>query len=171
LVLAESLIPGFGLEKLMNPATGGYWHVGFHRQVDVTTMLTTGKEAAYLLPTMTMMSLSSDAADAAETLYLPHYVAPGGMRAGFQHYGALLEDGWENRAAVRSKLTMPVLALNGDKGIPQAQTLGCVRQVATHIEADLIPASGHAFADDNPAWVAERLTGFFGSDGEDKISF
>lgn len=26
LVLSESLTPGFGLEELMNPATGGFWH-------------------------------------------------------------------------------------------------------------------------------------------------
>lgn len=167
LVLTESLIPGFGLEELMNPATGGYWHFGFHMHVDVAEMLTAGKEAAYLLPTMKMMSISKDAAEVAETLYLPHYIKPGGMRAGFQHYGTLLEDGKENRAVFRSKLTMPVLVLNGDKGIPQDQTLGCVRQVAANIEADLIPDSGHVFADDNPSWVAERLTRFFASDGED----
>lgn len=87
---------------------------------------------------------------------------------GFQHYGTLLEDGKENRAAFKSKLTMPVLVLNGDKGIPQAQTLGCVRQVAANIEAELVPNSGHLFAEDNPSWVAERLTRFFGPDREDK---
>ena len=109
LVLAESLIPGFGLEELMNPATGGYWHFGFHMQVDLATMLTEGREEAYLLPFMTMMSASSDAADMAKTLFLPHYTAPGGMRAGFQHYATLLADGAQNRAAFRSRLLMPVL--------------------------------------------------------------
>ena len=68
LVLAESLIPGFGLEDLMNPATGGYWHFGFHMQVDLATMLTEGRNEAYLLPFMTMMSASPDAADMAKTL-------------------------------------------------------------------------------------------------------
>ncbi len=168
LILAESLIPGFGLEELMNPATGGYWHFGFHMHVDVAEMLTARKEVAYLLPTMKMMSISEDAAEVAESIYLPHYIEPGGMRAGFQHYGTLLEDGKENRAAFKSKLTMPVLVLNGDKGIPQAQTLGCVRQVAANIEAELVPNSGHLFAEDNPSWVAERLTRFFGPDREDK---
>ena len=161
LVLAESLIPGFGLEELMNPATGGYWHFGFHMQVDLATMLTTGREAAYLLPTMTMMSASADAADVAKALYLPHYIAPGGMHAGFRHYETLLEDGKENQAASRSKLPMPVLVLNGEHGIPQSQTLGCVRQVAEVIETTLVPGSGHAFAEDNPAWVANRLIRFF----------
>lgn len=161
LVLAESLIPGFGLEELMNPATGGYWHFGFHMQVDVAEMLTTGKEAAYLLPTMKMMSQSEDAAEVAETIFLPHYIAPGGMRAGFQHYSTLLEDGKENRAAFKSKLMMPVLVLNGDRGIPQSQTLRCVRQVAENVEAELVPESGHTFAYDNPNWVADRLIRFF----------
>ncbi len=161
LVLAESVIPGFGLEELMNPATGGYWHFGFHMQVDTAEMLTAGKESDYLMIYWKTMSGSKDAAEVAKTFYLPHYAAPGGMRGGFQHYETLLEDGKENRTAFRSKLTMPVLVLNGEKGIPQAQTLGCVRQVAENIEAELIPNSAHTFADDNPAWVAERLIRFF----------
>ena len=33
LVLSESVLPGFGLEELMNPVTGGYWHFSFHMQV------------------------------------------------------------------------------------------------------------------------------------------
>ncbi len=160
-VLAESLIPGFGLEERMNPATGGYWHFGFHMQVDVAEMLTAGKEEAYLLPTMSMMSTSVDSLEVARTLYLPYYLQPGGMRAGFQHYGTLLDDGRENRAAFQNKMTMPVLVLNGERGIPQDQTLGCVQQVAEYIQADLIPDSGHTFADDNPTWVAGRLIRFF----------
>ena len=161
LVLAESVLPGFGLEEWMNPAKGGYWHFGFHMQVDLAEMLTAGREAAYLLPTMRMMSISPDAARVAETWYLPSYVAAGGMRAGFQHYGTLLADGKENQASFRSKLTMPVLVLNGEHGIPQGQTLESVRQVAENVTAALIPESGHAFAQDNPTWVAERLTRFF----------
>jgi pimeloyl-ACP methyl ester carboxylesterase len=87
LVFAESLIPGFGLEELMNPATGGYWHLGFHMQVEVATMLTAGKEDAYLLPSMGMMSTSPDATEVAKASFLPYYVRPGRMKAGFQHYG------------------------------------------------------------------------------------
>ena len=161
LVLAESVLPGFGLEELMNPANGGYWHFGFHMQVELAEMLTAGKEAAYLLPTLEMMSVSPDAAQVAETWYLPSYVAPGGMRAGFQHYATLLEDGRANRASFRSKLKMPVLVLSGQRGIPQGQTLESVKQVAENVTAELIPDSGHAFAEDNPSWVAERLTRFF----------
>ena len=161
LVLAESVLPGFGLEELMNPATGGYWHFGFHMQVEVATMLTAGKEAAYLLPSLSMMSTSPDAAAVAQQYFLPYYAAPGGMRAGFQHYATLLEDGRENRARFTAKLPMPVLVLNGERGVPQAPLLAGVEQVAADITTDTVPNSGHVFAEDNPAWVAERLTRFF----------
>lgn len=161
LVFTESLIPGFGLEERMNPATGGYWHFGFHMQVEVATMLTAGKEAAYLLPTMSMMSTLPAAAEIALATFLPKYVAPGRMKAGFQHYGTLLQDVRDNRNAFKSKLQMPVLVLNGERGIPQNQTLESVRQIAENIQAELVPESGHLFGYDNPAWVAERLIRFF----------
>ena len=56
---------------------------------------------------------------------------------------------------------MPVLVLNGEKGIPQAQTLESVRQVAANVQAEIVPDSGHLFGYDNPTWVAERLIRFF----------
>lgn len=124
-------------------------------------MLTTGKEEAYLLPTMGMMSLSPDALEMARAVYLPSYERPGRMRAGFEHYGTLLEDGKENRERLKQKLVMPVLVLSGERGIPQNQTLDCVRRVATEIETDLVPDAGHLYAQDNPEWVANRLHGFF----------
>ena len=70
LALCESLIPGFGLEELMNPATGGYWHFGFHMQVDIAEMLTKGKEADYLNPMWQMMSPVQGAEKAAVAEYL-----------------------------------------------------------------------------------------------------
>ena len=164
LALCESLIPGFGLEELMNPATGGYWHFGFHMQTDIAAMLTRDKEAEYLNPMWQMMSPVKGADQDAVAEYLRCYAAPGGMRGGFQHYKTLLEDGKTNRANFQSKLRMPVLSLNGDKGIPQEQTLHGVRQVAENVTAELIPNSGHAFAEENPDWVADRLIRFFDSE-------
>ena len=164
LALCESLIPGFGLEELMNPATGGYWHFGFHMQVDIAEMLTKGKEADYLNPMWQMMSPVQGAEKAAVAEYLRCYSASGGMRGGFQHYKTLLEDGKTNRADFHGKLKMPVLSLNGEKGIPQEQTLHGVRQVAENVTAELIPNAGHTFAEENPDWVSDRLIRFFDSE-------
>ena len=55
---------------------------------------------------------------------------------------------------------MQVLVLNGEKGIPQGQTLEPVRQVAANVQARVVPDSGHLFGYDNPTWVTERLIRF-----------
>jgi pimeloyl-ACP methyl ester carboxylesterase len=161
LVLAESLIPGFGLEELMNPATGGYWHFGFHAQVDLATMLTEGKEAEYLGNNWKMFSplkgITAD--DRAE--FLRTYGNPEGMRAGFRYYAALLDDGKANRSAFKQKLMMPVLVLNAGLGIPQGQTLSGVEQAFANVEHDQVLLAGHAFAADRPDWTANRLISFF----------
>jgi pimeloyl-ACP methyl ester carboxylesterase len=161
LVLAESLLPGFGLEERMNPATGGYWHFGFHMQVDLAAMLTAGKEAAYLDPNWQMFTPVHGLDAEQRERYLQAYTAPGAMRSGFQHYGTLLADGKDNRRRFSGKLAMPVLVLNGEQGIPQDQTLACVTQVAEDVTAELVPASGHAIGEENPEWVADRLARFF----------
>ena len=162
LMLGESLIPGFGLAELMNPATGGYWHFGFHMQLDVASMLANGNEEAYLTPMWSMMSTTGGGDDDPREEFLRYYRSPGGMRGGFHHYATLLDDGRENRARPTSTLAMPVLALNGKFGIPQHQTVDGVRRVATEPEVDLVPGAGHALAEDNPAWLAQRLRELFG---------
>lgn len=162
LVLAESLIPGFGLEELMNPATGGYWHFGFHAQVELATMLTEGKEAEYLGINWTMFSPLKGITPDDRAEFLRTYGNPDGMRAGFRHYAAMLDDGKANRAAFDEKLTMPVLVLNAGLGIPQEQTLGGVEQVFAQVEHDKVLLAGHAFAADRPDWTADRIIRFVG---------
>lgn len=161
LVLGESLIPGFGLEELMNPATGGYWHFGFHAQAGLAAMLTAGKEAAYLTPMYKLMSPGGHIDSATQAEYIRQYSKPGAMKGGFQHYAAILQDGKDNRANFKGKLTIPVLVLNGDKGIPAKQTFDGVKQVASNIEFDIVPDSGHALGEDNPVWYTNRLVQFF----------
>lgn len=169
LVLAESLIPGFGLEELMNPATGGYWHFGFHAQVDLATMLTEGHEAEYLGKNWKMFSPLKGITHEDREAFLRSYGSPDGMRAGFRHYAAMLDDGMANRAAFEHKLTMPVLVLNAGLGIPQEQTLGGVEQVFAHVEHDKVLLAGHAFAADRPDWTAERIIRFLEpAGGKDK---
>ncbi len=162
LVLSESLLPGFGLEELMNPATGGYWHFGFHMQVELAEMLTSGKEAAYLGGMWKLMCPPPHPlSEEDRTEYLRTYAAPGGMRAGFRHYASLLEDGRANRAAAKRPLPMPVLVLCGDRGLPQAPLLDGVQRIARDVSADIVPDSGHVLGSDNPTWLAERLPRFF----------
>lgn len=161
LVLGESLLPGFGLEELMNPATGGYWHFGFHAQAGLAAMLTAGKEAAYLNPMYNLMSPDGHITPAVRAEYIRQYSKPGAMKGGFEHYAAILQDGKDNRTNFKGKLKLPVLVLNGEKGIPAKQTFDCVKKVASNVEYGIVPDSGHALGEDNPVWYTNRLLQFF----------
>ena len=160
LVIAETLLPGFGLEELMNPATGGYWHFGFHAQVELATMLTEGKEEAYLGKNWSMFSPLHGITSEDRAEFLRTYGNPEGMRAGFKHYESLIEDGKANQSVFTGRLTTPVLVLNAGLGIPQDQTLGCVERAFAHVEHDKVLLAGHAFAADRPDWTAERIVSF-----------
>jgi pimeloyl-ACP methyl ester carboxylesterase len=144
----------------MNPATGGYWHFGFHAQVDTATMLTEGHEAEYLGENWKMFSPLKGITEKDRTEFLRTYGNPDGMRAGFEHYAAMLDDGKANRAAFDQKLTVPVLVLNAGLGIPQEQTLGGVSQVFANVEHDKVLLAGHAFAADRPDWSVARIISF-----------
>lgn len=161
LVLGESLVPGFGLEELMNPATGGYWHFGFHAQAGLASMLIAGKEAAYLRPMYKLMSPGGHIDEATQTEYIRQYSKPGAMKAGFQYYATMIADGKANRANFKGKLTIPVMAINGDRGIPFKQTLDCINLIADHVTPVLLANSGHALGEDNPELFVKTLLDFF----------
>lgn len=142
----------------MNPATGGSWHFGFHAQTDLAAMLTAGKEEQYLSAFWSMMTAggitTSDRAD-----LLRAYTRPDAMRGGFEHYATLVEDG--RAASAGDRLTMPVLVLNGEHGLPQDVLLTGTRKAATDVHHDTVPDAAHTFAADNPTWTADRLARFF----------
>lgn len=160
LVLAESALPGFGLEALMDPAKGGSFHFGFHAQVDLATFLTAGRERTYLTRFLTLMA-PNGLEDIEE--FLLAYQAPEAMRGGFEHYATMVEDGKANRkaAAERPGLPMPVLVLNGQHGLPQAVLLDGVLQLAVDVQHDVVPDSAHVIGADNPIWLSDRLNRFF----------
>ncbi|MFJ2213397.1 alpha/beta fold hydrolase [Streptomyces sp. NPDC101062] len=158
LVLSEAFLPGYGLEEHMNPATGGSWHFGFHAQSGLAALLTAGKEEQYLSGFWSMMTGGGiTAADRADLLRV--HTRPDAMRGGFEHYTTLVQDGRVARAGGR--LTMPVLVLNGEYGLPQSVLLEGARAAAADVRRDTVPGAAHTFAADNPAWTADRLARFF----------
>ena len=158
LVLSEAFLPGYGLEEHMNPATGGSWHFGFHAQTDLAALLTAGKEEQYLSGFWSLMTGGGiTAADRADLLRT--YTRPDAMRGGFEHYATLVEDG--RAARTGDRLTMPVLVLNGEHGLPQDVLLTGAREAATDVSHDTVPGAAHTFAADNPTWTADRLARFF----------
>lgn len=167
LVIAEVLLPGFGLEEKMNPAAGGYWHFGFHMTKDVPEMLTEGKERKYL----SMMAFRGPFGTKAVTEadideYARCYASPGGMKAGFDHYRTLLDDGKQNRAWVKAngKLKTPTLVLTGERGIPHALLLDGVKLAAEDVRGVVVKDSGHWLAEEQPKALTAELLKFLSPD-------
>jgi pimeloyl-ACP methyl ester carboxylesterase len=58
------------------------------------------------------------------------------------------------------RLRVPTLHLNGEsdplaRGVPDSY-----KQFADDMRLEVVPDSGHFIADDNPAWLADRLLRF-----------
>jgi pimeloyl-ACP methyl ester carboxylesterase len=166
LVLAESLLPGFGLEERMDVSRNGYWHFGFHMAEGIPEMLTAGREHEYLSSMAYRAKPRPSAmtdADIAE--YVRCYAAPGGMRAAFGHYRAALDDGKHNKelAARIAPLPMPVLVLGGQhSAIPRDELVKGIRKTASDVrDGGAIQDSGHFLSEDNPAELSRRLLTFF----------
>jgi pimeloyl-ACP methyl ester carboxylesterase len=167
LVLSESLIPGFGLERSMDPDVAGFWHFGFHRQAETASALIKGREY-YYLNTIAWTYGSGNAGVTAEDkkVYMRTFGAPGGMKASFGVYSTLYDDGKYNRDEFKrsGKLPMPVLVLNGDRGIPQDLLLPGVQKVAADVRSGYIRDSGHAISENQPQEVADAVVAFLRSD-------
>ncbi|MCY9657751.1 MULTISPECIES: alpha/beta fold hydrolase [Paenibacillus] len=151
LVISESVLPGFGLEELMDVAKGGSWHFGFHMQADLAASLVRGKEAEYLEQFWRHMSPINPLDQTLKAELISKFQLPGAMRAGFMHYEALLRDGEVNRmrAAQALSISMPVLILNGSHGLPQAPLLYTATQMKLQMRHTILENTGHTLAEDS----------------------
>ena len=160
LVLLDMLVPGLGLENFMDVAKGGMWHFGFHMVPDLPEALITGREHLYLdhfFKELTYNPTAIKEEDVAE--YVRQYSAPGALRAGFEYYRTMLEEGKYNQKYKEQKLTMPILAYGGEfsTGDYLRQSL---LSIATHVEGGSIPECGHFIAEEQPEFLIKELTKF-----------
>ncbi len=163
LVVIESNIAGFGMEKSMNVAEGGSWHFGFFMS-EFAEKLTEGREREFLTDFAFKGKLVFDKnafsqADIDE--YIRHYTKPGGMTAGFNYYRTALDDAKYNQAHFKGKLQMPVLAIGGEKSLGEG-VAASLKLVAENVESTIIKDSGHFIAEEQPEELTKKLLTFFG---------
>src|SRR5712691_9816023 len=89
-------------------------------------------------------------------IYAKAYAQPGAMRAGFEVFRAFEQDGKDFADFAKTKLTMPMLVLSGEKAggeflIQQG------RMVDDKVEGVIIKGSGHWLMDEAPAQVIPKL--------------
>lgn len=159
-VYLESGIPGLGLERLMDVTQGGSWHFGFFMAQNYPEMLTAGREREFLTAFAYQgSSYIKDAIGEADIdEYMRHYAAPGGMKAGFEYYRAFPQDAQDNQELSKTKLTMPVLAIDAEYGF--GGNIATMEKLATNVQGVTVPDSGHWIAEEQPQYLVSQILEF-----------
>jgi pimeloyl-ACP methyl ester carboxylesterase len=158
-VLIDAPVPGVGAweEILKNPLL---WHFRFGGP-DMERLVA-GRERIYLDRFWNDFSATPGRfTEASREHYAELYALPGAMHSGFAQFAAFDQDAIDNRAVLkaRGKLTMPVLAIGGEKsfGTTMADTM---RDAATDVTEGVIPDSGHWIMEENPGATIAMVRAF-----------
>jgi pimeloyl-ACP methyl ester carboxylesterase len=160
LALMDAPIPGVGpwQQVLLMPAI---WH--FHFNGKYAEQLTAGRERIYLNRIWDDFAFHPDRiTEAARTRYAASYAQPGNMHAGFSYFAGFYKDADANVKFAKRPLTMPVLAMGGEKSFG-ALMPRFARAVARNVQASVIPDSGHWLMDENPRATSAALLRFLSS--------
>ena len=160
-VLIDAPLPGVGPwdEILKNPLL---WHFRFGGP-DMERLVA-GRERIYLDRFWNEFSATpSRFPEASRNHYAELYALPGAMHSGFAQFAAFDQDALDNRAfiAAQGKLTMPVLAIGGEKSFgPTMATV--MRFAASDVTEAVIPDSGHWIMEENPKATVAMVRDFIG---------
>src|ERR1700740_1106428 len=160
LVVMDAPIPGIEpwKEILLNP---GVWHFNFHGPD--AERLVAGRERIYFDRIWNDFTGDLSKPDeATRNFFAATYAQPGGMRAGFAQFTAFSQDAKDNEVFERVKLTMPVLAVGGEKSFGPLQAV-IMRNVATNVQEAVVAGSGHWLMEERPAETVALIRNFLDS--------
>ena len=157
-VAMDAPIPGMGPweEILKNPLL---WHFRFGGP-DMERLVA-GRERIYLDRFWNEFSATpAKFSEASREHYAALYALPGAMHAGFAQFAAFDQDVIDDRAFLAAgKLTMPVLAVGGEKSFgPMMATV--MRAVANDVEEAHVPDSGHWLMEEQPGYTVALVRKF-----------
>ena len=143
------------------PLNKQLWHILFNRlDADVNEALVRGREDIYF---------GAEYAGSAGGVPLPGHVvryyvdglasSPDALRGSFGSYRAIDTDIAQNQQRKTRRLTLPVLAVGGEKGIGDGAA-STMRLVADSVESVVIPGCGHWVAEEAPEQLLAALTPF-----------
>jgi pimeloyl-ACP methyl ester carboxylesterase len=162
-VIMDAPLPGIGPwdEQLRNPKV---WHFNF-RGPDVERLVQ-GRERIYLDRFWNELGANPAAIDeATRQHYAALYALPGAMHSAFEQFAAFTQDAIDNQAFLaRGKLTMPVLAVGGEKsyGLKMA---AIIRFAATDVKEAVISNAGHWLMEEQPAQTIALIRDFLDGEG------
>jgi pimeloyl-ACP methyl ester carboxylesterase len=157
LVVMDAPIPGIEPwnEILLTP---GVWHFNFHGPD--AERLVAGRERIYF--DRIWNDFTGDPGkpdDVTRNFFAATYAQPGGMRAGFAQFAAFSQDAKDNKVFEQTKLTMPVMAVGGEKSFGSLQAV-IMRHVATHVQEEVVAGSGHWLMEEKPEYTVALIRKF-----------
>ncbi|MFT3686539.1 MAG: alpha/beta hydrolase [Phycisphaerales bacterium] len=157
-VLMDAFLPGVGDWKnvwLMRDL----WH--FHFYGEVPLALVKGRERTYFEHFWNDFAAdrSHSVPEEDRRLYSALYAKDDGMRAGFEYFRNFEQDAVDFAAFSRSRLTMPVMVLTGEKASGEF-LITQARLVATNVEGHVVTGSGHWLMEEAPSQVIPAIKRF-----------
>ena len=161
LALLEAPIPGIGdiWEKVYT--TPALWHFHFVNS-PIALELVKGRERVFLEHFWQTLSPHPETfSEADRRLYEKSYAQEGAMKAAFEMFKSFnSQDAADNRKFSASKLSMPVLTIEGDKAMGGALEIQA-KMVANNVTSIVMTDTGHWLMEQRPAETKAALKKFF----------
>jgi pimeloyl-ACP methyl ester carboxylesterase len=173
LVIMDFPFPGF-----LPPEFGenGPWWFAFQQTPNLPEALVEGKEREYVSWFFKGLAYNPSAITEEDIdVFANHFSSPGGMRAAFEHFRAFPIDAEQNKESAKDKITMPVLVLGGDiypalgGDFPGNLALSSTQALAANVTGVIVPLSGHWIPEEQPEFVINQLSNFFGRNTTNSI--
>jgi pimeloyl-ACP methyl ester carboxylesterase len=159
-VLIDAPLPGIGpWDEIVR--SHALWHFSFWGPD--AERLVAGRERIYLDRFWNEFSADpKNFPEASRVHYAKLYAQAGAMHAGFEQFKAFDQDATDDKTFLaRGKLTMPVLAVGGEKSFGPTMAV-VMRAAATNVQEAIVPNSGHWVMEENPAATIGLVTAFLG---------
>jgi len=160
IALMDAFLPGVG-DWTSVWLLRDLWHFHFYGKTPLA--LVDGRERVYLEHFWNDFAAdpARSVSEADRQIYAAAYAQPGGMRAGFEVFRAFEQDAEDFAVFARTKLTMPMLVLTGEKASGEF-LIAQGRLVADNVEGVSIKGSGHWLMDEARDQVVPKLMAFLG---------
>ncbi|WP_445144070.1 alpha/beta fold hydrolase [Dyella sp. Tek66A03] len=157
-VLLDAFLPGVG-DWTHVWLLHDLWH--FHFYGETPLKLVDGRERIYFEHFWNDFAADKNhsLSEADREFYTKAYSQPGGMRAGFEYFKAFPQDATDFEALAKTKLTMPMLILSGEKAGGQF-LIDQGHLVANNVDGVIVKGSGHWLLEEAPDQVMPQLVKF-----------
>lgn len=158
IVLMDAFLPGIG-DWTKVWLLRDLWH--FHFYGETPLRLVAGRERIYFEHFWNDFAAdrTKSVSERDRRVYARAYAQPGAMQAGFEVFRNFEQDAKDFAHFAKTKLTMPMLVLSGEKAGGQF-LIDQGRLVADNVDGVIVKSAGHWLVDEAPADVLPRLVAF-----------